>query len=267
MPRNDDSNRFSNRGGSERRSGYDYQRGGSGENRLRGSYETNHERGVRQSYRTDYEDRAYQDETGSYEKPSFGHSDRLGATYGRPANNSEYGVYGANSGENYGANPSYRTESNRNLERMNTNQRDNARVDYRGRGPRNYRRSDERIREDINDSLTEHDEIDATDIEVDVQNGDVILSGWVFDYYSKRTAEYLAEDVRGVVNVENRLRIRKPTETTPGTFGSIEDLAANYSQHVYENPAIAMREEAEKTDSGANDENFNPENKTNTANA
>lgn len=81
---------------------------------------------------------------------------------------------------------------------------------HRGKGPRNYRRSDERIREDINDALTDEWNIDASDIEVAVAYGEVILSGYVIDKFQKRRAEDLAEDVRGVTHVENRIRIYKP---------------------------------------------------------
>jgi hypothetical protein len=42
---------------------------------------------------------------------------------------------------------------------------------YRGRGPKNYTRSDERIREDLNERLTDSDEIDASNITVEVSNG------------------------------------------------------------------------------------------------
>jgi osmotically-inducible protein OsmY len=78
---------------------------------------------------------------------------------------------------------------------------------HRGRGPREYRRADERIREDLNDRLTDDDFLDASQIEVNVQNGEVILSGFVFNRTSKRRAEWLAEGVSGVANVENRLRV------------------------------------------------------------
>lgn len=80
---------------------------------------------------------------------------------------------------------------------------------FRGRGPRGYRRSDERIRDDINDRLTEHDEIDASDIEVGVQNGEVTLTGMVDSRRTKRLAEVIAESVTGVTNVENRLRVQR----------------------------------------------------------
>jgi osmotically-inducible protein OsmY len=79
----------------------------------------------------------------------------------------------------------------------------------RGRGPKNYTRSDDRIRDDINDRLTDNDYLDASDIDVAVNNGDVTLTGFVDSRYNKRTAEDIAEDISGVKNVENRLRIRE----------------------------------------------------------
>lgn len=84
---------------------------------------------------------------------------------------------------------------------------------FRGRGPRSYRRSDERIKEDINDRLSDDPFIDATDIEVMVSMGEVTLTGIVDDRDNKRRAEDIAEDVSGVKNVENRLRIRQTTES------------------------------------------------------
>ncbi len=40
---------------------------------------------------------------------------------------------------------------------------------YRGHRPKNYRRSDERIAEDVNDCLTAADDVDATDIDIKVE--------------------------------------------------------------------------------------------------
>jgi hypothetical protein len=76
-----------------------------------------------------------------------------------------------------------------------------------GRGPRNYRRSDDRIEEDINEQLTRHPEIDATEIEVNVNNGEVTLTGTVDDRYDKRLAEDIAESVSGVRDVHNQIRV------------------------------------------------------------
>lgn len=92
------------------------------------------------------------------------------------------------------------------------------RENYRGRGPKNYTRSDDRIREDINDRLSDDPWVDASDIEVTVNNGDVTLSGTVSERSDKRRAEDLAESVSGVKNVENRLRVGKREGTTTGGY-------------------------------------------------
>ena len=77
---------------------------------------------------------------------------------------------------------------------------------YRGLGPRGYRRSDERIREDINDRLTEDPHLDASDIEVHVMDGEVTLNGSVRARGDKRRAEDIADRVSGVHHVQNNLR-------------------------------------------------------------
>jgi hypothetical protein len=78
---------------------------------------------------------------------------------------------------------------------------------FYGIGSKNYRRSDERIREDINDALTDDRFVDASHIEVKVNEGEVILSGSVENRTSKRRAEDIAESIRGVKHMENRLKI------------------------------------------------------------
>lgn len=77
----------------------------------------------------------------------------------------------------------------------------------KGKGPKGYHRSDDRIKEDINDRLMEDGMLDASDIEVEVENNEVILSGTVDSREAKRHAEYLAESIVGVNNVENRLHL------------------------------------------------------------
>jgi osmotically-inducible protein OsmY len=78
---------------------------------------------------------------------------------------------------------------------------------YASRGPRGYRRSDERIREDVNDRLTDDWRVDASDIEVTVNNGMVTLTGRVESREEKRRAEDVAERVSGVADVSNQLRV------------------------------------------------------------
>ncbi|HEY1536000.1 MAG TPA: BON domain-containing protein [Polyangiaceae bacterium] len=89
---------------------------------------------------------------------------------------------------------------------------------YRNRGPLNYRRSDSRIAEDVNDLLMLNDELDPSAMEVRVENGEVFLTGLVQTRYEKRLAEHLADSVAGVKDVENRLAIGKlqpPTQARP----------------------------------------------------
>jgi osmotically-inducible protein OsmY len=78
---------------------------------------------------------------------------------------------------------------------------------HTGRGPKGYRRSDERIQEEINDQLTQHGDIDATEIMVKVSSGVVTLTGTVEDRNAKRMAEDLAESVSGVQEVQNQLKV------------------------------------------------------------
>jgi osmotically-inducible protein OsmY len=78
---------------------------------------------------------------------------------------------------------------------------------YAGRGPRGYRRSDERIREDVNERLKDDWRVDASDIEVSVDNGVVTLAGRVGSRAEKRRAEDVAESVSGVTDVSNQLRV------------------------------------------------------------
>lgn len=78
----------------------------------------------------------------------------------------------------------------------------------RGVGPKGYERSDERIRDDVCERLTEHDAIDASEIEVAVSRGVVRLTGDVPRRYMKHLAEDAVADAVGVRDVENTLRVR-----------------------------------------------------------
>jgi osmotically-inducible protein OsmY len=79
---------------------------------------------------------------------------------------------------------------------------------HRGKGPKGYVRTDERIREDVNDRLADDPLLDASDIEVTVSGGEVTLNGFVTDRQDKRRAEDLADAVSGVSNVQNNLRVK-----------------------------------------------------------
>ena len=97
---------------------------------------------------------------------------------------------------------------------------DEQRAHRRGRGPKGYRRSDERIREDVNDRLGDDYYIDASDIEVSVSNTEVTLTGTVQNRNDKRRAEDIAEGVSGVTNVENRLRVKQSGAGDYSNYGT-----------------------------------------------
>lgn len=78
---------------------------------------------------------------------------------------------------------------------------------HKGKGPRGYQRSEERIKEDVCDRLCDHPAIDATNINIEVSGTEVVLTGTVTSKDEKRRAEDLAESVSGVRNVENRIKV------------------------------------------------------------
>ena len=141
------------------------------------------------------------------------------------ARNSDYGRnYGQDSGRNYGRGfnqdygQDYGRSYNRGYDRNQDYNRDFSlygvhpnpywmRGQYSGMGPRGYRRSDERMQEDINDRLTWHGQVDATEINVEVQDGIATLTGTVNSRQEKRLAEDIAESIPGVMDVQNNLKI------------------------------------------------------------
>ncbi|HVM46160.1 MAG TPA: BON domain-containing protein [Candidatus Thermoplasmatota archaeon] len=92
-----------------------------------------------------------------------------------------------------------------------------------GRGPRGYERSDERILEDVSDRLSDDGLVDASDIEVTVNHGEVTLAGTVPDRDQKRRAEAVTEEVPGVRQVYNLLRT---TSRALGPGGDVLGLGA-----------------------------------------
>jgi len=76
-------------------------------------------------------------------------------------------------------------------------------------GPKGYRRSDERIREDICDELMLMTDLDSSDVEVVVRGGEVVLAGSVPDRSMKYRIEQIADRCAGVVEISNQIRVRR----------------------------------------------------------
>ena len=83
---------------------------------------------------------------------------------------------------------------------------------YAGRGPKDYQRSDDRVREEICDCMTDDPMLDASEITVQVSKGEVMLSGTVPSRAQKRRAEDVAERISGVRDVTNQLRVSREAD-------------------------------------------------------
>jgi hypothetical protein len=125
----------------------------------------------------------------------YGGRDQFGG-YGGEQNGSRSfgGMYGGDQSRSYGGYGGYGDQGSRQT--------------FRGKGPKNFTRSDERLRELVSEALSDDNEIDASEIEVEVKNGEVILKGTVDDRHTKRLAEECVVRVSGVHDVQNQIRIQ-----------------------------------------------------------
>lgn len=86
-----------------------------------------------------------------------------------------------------------------------------------GKGPKGYRRSDERVCEDVCEALSYRQSIDASDVEVNVNDGIVTLSGSVESRQMKRKIEDTIDSVSGVRDVKNEIKVQSSMGTTSGS--------------------------------------------------
>ena len=101
---------------------------------------------------------------------------------------------------------------------------------FSGRGPKGYQRSDERIKEQVSDRLMDDDDIDASEITIDVRNAEVTLTGTVGSRQEKRAAEDAAEQTPGVREVQNHLRVQSQESWGPRGGQSASGQSASSSQ-------------------------------------
>lgn len=171
------------RGGSQRASRY-----GSNERR-HGSYDQDRESDYAQPW-----GRTPQHHEPDHGSGAYGRDPRFGARYG----GQHFGAYG------YGMQESpYETQRR-----------------SRNRGPRNWQRSDERIREDVCERLSGLHDVDVSDVSVAVEQGRVTLAGTVTDRWHKHRIEDVADDSAGVREIENRIRVREDDGGGSGGFWS-----------------------------------------------
>lgn len=76
------------------------------------------------------------------------------------------------------------------------------------KGPKNYARSDERIREMVCERLVDEQGIDVSEVSIEVKNGRVELEGTVPSRQMRHRIEDIVDDCWGVQDIENRLRVQ-----------------------------------------------------------
>lgn len=96
-------------------------------------------------------------------------------------------------------------------------------------------RLDETIKEDIVNQIVWDSRIDASKVEITVNNGHVTLKGSVPTYNAKAAAEDDAWLVRGVNSVTNLMKIKYPATFT---FPSDEEIRANIESVILWNPDL-----------------------------
>lgn len=105
-----------------------------------------------------------------------------------------------------------------------------------GKGPKGWQRSDERIREEVCEVLARHPEVDASDVEIKVQSGEVTLTGTVTDREAKRIAEDVVERVFGVKDVQNQIKV-KPDHASEREITRTADRESRTSTEGQETPS------------------------------
>jgi osmotically-inducible protein OsmY len=76
-------------------------------------------------------------------------------------------------------------------------------------GPRDFQRSDERIREDVCERLAAEPALDVSEVTVEVNDGTVHLEGTVRHRQMKHHIEDISAACLGVKDVENRIRVNR----------------------------------------------------------
>lgn len=98
---------------------------------------------------------------------------------------------------------------------------------HRGKGPKGYVRTDERIHEEICEYLSDDPRIDASEISVEVRGGVVTLEGSVRDRGQKHRTEDIAVGVSGVKDVHNGLRVASASSASNSSSNFAESDILN----------------------------------------
>ena len=192
-----------NRNSSNQRDSQNYDHSYRGDHSGYGSYQDSFDNRGGSNYGNGLDDGRIQTDRGNnsnFRNDYFGQSDFV-SPY-------QQGTYHRNSSQSW----SPKSDSNESLWQSTKN--------FFGKGPKGFKRSDEKIREEVCEALYRDNSVDASEIEVSVKDAEVILSGTVSERRMKRLAEDCAESVSGVSDVRNEIRFESQSEKTFGTDDS-----------------------------------------------
>jgi hypothetical protein len=113
------------------------------------------------------------------------------------------------------------------------------RANHVGKGPRGFRRSDQRILLALCETLEDHPEIDASGIAVSCQSGEVTLSGTVPDASMRARTESCARAIPGVLGVIDTMR-GEPSADAPEERLDPVDEASEESMIASDPPGSGM---------------------------
>ncbi len=86
-----------------------------------------------------------------------------------------------------------------------------VKTDYKGKGPKGYHQSDERVWENACEALMNSPFVDATEIVVVTQDGKVILEGEVSHEQEKQAASEAVKSVLPSFVIENEIKVIQKT--------------------------------------------------------
>lgn len=129
--------------------------------------------------------------------------------YGYGSSQSQYGGTGRYGSEEYGGS---RQQS------------------FRGRGPKGYQRTDDRLKELVCECLMEDPDIDASEVTIEVSGAVVTLTGTVDDRRAKYRIEEAAESVGGIKDINNQLRVQQSAwQSQSGSQGQSSGIGSEAS--------------------------------------
>jgi hypothetical protein len=84
---------------------------------------------------------------------------------------------------------------------------------HRGKLPKNFAYSDDKLRERICEMLADHDLIDPSNVDIQVKSGEVTITGTIEDRHQKRLIDDMVQNVPGVQDVHLSIKVDRKTQT------------------------------------------------------